>query len=360
MTQRTVKALTGTVSWNNQQPAQQADNGNLWMAGADWGAYKIAFSYSTDKGTTWNYVSAMDFGISFPQSVSIFIVGSKIWFVSNSLDNNPYNSVFGWGTLNAGRTDLTSGWGWAYVDLDYSDYQSMNGLQVHTEGSGYKAHIIRSKRYYNNAVYTRLSLDSSGAYSSTDVDTSWSNHGNEGTHYSNIHLDSVTKDLHLVASVSGGGTYLVEYQKRAYSGATWPAGTVRTLFSDSSYAANFSSAFDGDRTVVAYFDDSNTNTPCVLERDKADTTTTSRTPPSGVSGSTALSTQMAIQTNAQKDILLVFQDSGTDPTDIYKNTFTRLTTTWSGATLVRDTAPNVNAYNFAFIKGTKYFFFRGD
>jgi len=67
-----------------------------------------------------------------------------------------------------------------------------------------------------------------------------------------------------------------------------------------------------------------------------------------------------MQTNASKDVLIIWNDIGGDVTDIYKNTYSRAANTWSGPTLARDTTPNTNIHNLAFIRSTKYTFFMGD
>jgi len=324
------------------------------------GYHDIHLWYSTDKGVTWTEDTTAKQGMYFVTNPAIYAIGDKIWMTASTTEAGNADMRIWWGTFNAGRTSIS--WGGEQGGLwgPTADYIYNGGLVVHAEGSGYKAHFISTERWYDDCRYWRCTMDSSGAFVSTDVVDPWSSSGVEGTSYSNILLDPVTKDIFLIHEENGSGPDL-KFQKRAYTSGTWPAGTVRVLYSFSYYVNQFSSAFDGDRVVIAAGDGTvNADTPIIVERDKADTTTTVRTPPSGIAGSIgAAQTVVAIQTDASKNILLVWNDQGTDITDFYQNTYTRGTNSWSGATLVRDTAPNTNAYYAQFIPGTKYFFFYG-
>ncbi len=359
MSQVTITTVSNGSENGGQQQGFLADNGNVWFISEDFGNSRINAFYSTNKGTSWTQDNGGTWaGSSLPQSASIYNIGDKVWMIVDGIQV-PYTLIFVWGTLNAARTAIT--WdSYSLQWLDYNDYVNVTGLVVHAEGSGYTAHFTTSHRYWNSHRYWRATLNSGGALVSMDVSAEWTSGGSEGSSYGQIWLDPATKDVHLVAiASSGGNSYDLRYSKRAYTSGTWPAGTNRTIYSGTSYSDRVASAFDGDRTVMAVLDDSNTDTPLVFERDKADTTTTTRTPGSGVSGGVNVSTNFDLQTNALKDILLVFNDPVHDATDFYKNTFTRGAGTWGGASLVIDTTPNTDAFGFKFIPGTKYFFFRG-
>lgn len=362
MAQITVYTGTGSdISSNARPTAIQVDNGNLWVARNSRATGDIKFYYSTNKGASWTYVSR-DLGSSFPVNCAIYSVGGFVWCFYDDIYGPSNNYMyFDWGTFNAARTDIT--WnGGTTIYSGGSDYSYAFGMVVHAEGAGYKAHLVSSNRFYADHRYTRLDLNSSGAYTSTEIATNWSTAGIETADVCRINIDPATKDIFLHALTSrGGGTYEVWYQKRAYTGATWPAGTTRILGTQVNYNQNMEVAFDGDRTVCMYYDEGEaTHSPTIVERDKADTTTTTRTPPTGVTGSMDNATGFSLTTNAQQDILMAWNDVGTDPTDFYKNTYTRATNSWSGATLVRDTTPNTSVIGAYFIAGTKYFFFWGE
>lgn len=360
MAQFQVSASTAQPINGGQWSALQADNGNLWKAVAEFGNHSIRFFYSlaASKGSTWTEDVVAAQGMYFPTNACIYAIGGKIWMTASTTEASNADIRIWWGDFNAGRTAIT--WNGEQGNLwgPTSNYIYNGGMVVHAEGSGYKVHHTSTSRYYDDAYYWRHSMDSSGAYTGTDVSTNWSSSGIEGTSYSNILLDPATKDVFTVV-VENGGSPHVYLQKRAYTGGTWPAGGLHNIYQCSYYASNVYTAFDGDRVVMAVGDGTvNADTPIVLERDKADTTTTTRTPPSGISNTIgAAQCWVAVQTNASKDILLVWSDAVGDLTDVYKNTFVRGTATWSGATLVRDTTPNTTFNYPGFIPGTKYFFF---
>ena len=361
MTQITVNAPSNNYYNASGQKGFVADNGNLWYAFGNPNTTTIHWFYSTNKGSSWTEDTTGGLSIdNYPIFGAVANIAGKVWVLHADVQN-PYLLWFTWGTINAGRTALT--WsGHQSLWVDYSDYDFPGGLVVHAEGSGFKAHATSSSRYYNNNKYWRLTLNSSGAWTSTDVSSTWIEGGGEGSTNTDIHLDTVTKDVHLTAQVHTGALQKeIWYSKRAYSGATWPAGTNRLMMTGGTYIS-YVSTFDGDRTIFVVPDYTVANyTPIVLERNKADTTTINRTPPSGVSGAITIASSIAmgVTYNANKDILMTFSDVGTDASDIYKNTYTRASNTWSGATLVRDTTPNTSADGQFFIRGTKNFFFLG-
>lgn len=366
MAQITVATQSSSTGANDARPnAVQADNGNLWVVQPDRAASRINFYYSTNKGASWTKDSSWA-GTSFPSNACMYMLGDKVWFWFDDV-YGPFNNYiyFLEGTVNAARTHITVGTGTTLWSVGSADYAFAQGMVVHAEGTGFRAHLLSTNYYYGDNHYWRLNLDSSGHYVSTEASTNWSTSGIGGVNGSGrVVLDPATKDVFLLTVTNrGGGTYELWFQKREYASATWPAGTTRVLadVGPGIYNDTMDATFDGDRVVAVMYDNSAaTNTPSVVERDKADTTTTIRTPPTGVSGSMGNLTRMALQTNAQKDVLITWNDVGTDVTDVYKNTFNRGAGTWDGPTLVRDTAPNTSFFGSSFIKDTKYFFFMGD
>lgn len=358
-----ITVTTNTNSPSEASPrAQQADNGVLWYSQPDRSAATYKFYYSTNKGASWTEDTGARFYGTYIDNCAIFIIGDKIWALYDDVYGPSNNFIFFQpGTLNGARTSIT--WsGASNLWADYSgDYCFAHGMTVHAEGSGYKAHCVYSTRYYGENRYARLDLNSLGLFVATDVNTSWSSAGIEGPNDTlRVIHDPVTKDIFLSAMTKrGGGISELWFQKRAYSSATWPAGSTTPLATTEAYCGQHEVDFDGDRWVAVIGNDTSDNTPSIVERDKADTTTTVRKPGTGVAGSISGGTSMAIQINASKDVLITWNDYGGDATDIYKNTYSRSGGTWAGHSLVRDTTPNTSVTNMNFIKGTKYFFFTG-
>jgi hypothetical protein len=128
---------------------------------------------------------------------------------------------------------------------------------------------------------------------------------------------------HLYVSV--GSTTTVRYTRLAYSGGTWTAGSQRMLASKGSTLDKVSSIYDGTRLVVAY--GYSAGDPVhIVERDEADTTTTTRTP-------TALSDgyplNVSVSYDAAENIHLWV--SGATSDDLKRIVYTRSAGTWDAS-----------------------------
>jgi len=233
MAQTIVTTLTTSSTANTASPwVTQADNGNLWCMQADRLNSRLRFFYSTDKGVNWSEDTGADFGASFPNQTAIYILGDKVWVVWDDVYGPSDNYVLiQSGTLNAARTAISS-----WVDAEYlwstasADYPRTQALTVHAEGTGYQAHVLFTNYYYGDNRYARVSFNSSNVITSWTSST-WSMSGIAGTNgEGRILHDPATKDIFMsVVTRTGADTYELWFQKRAYTSATWPAGTTRVL-----------------------------------------------------------------------------------------------------------------------------------
>jgi hypothetical protein len=277
----------GALAFSNQRKIDRCQNGVIWTMRWD-GSNALAFSYSTDNGTTWTASGTISIaGSTYTPNASFFIDIDDYAHVVYK-DRNFGYVYYQRGTPNAART----AWTWSGATAILSDASAdQPDVVAHREGTGWKAHVVFS--YFlsnaNNFVgYVPVTISSAQAVTVGASTVLGSNY----TVGVNLFYPSVDFNHTGDAKTVAGGTphlYVgwsaraangIRFKKATYSAGAWSWGTERIL--DSTRGIESSSMwlnclFDGTRVVLPGMLSDGTNSDVVIyERDAGDTTTTTR------------------------------------------------------------------------------------
>ncbi|HQZ36006.1 MAG TPA: hypothetical protein PK020_16385 [Ilumatobacteraceae bacterium] len=258
-----------------QRSMAATSTGRMWVAVGNDGSNKIEMWYSDDSGATWteNTAAEITWTGAAGQNFALFIDADDHAHLVYDTSapaieyrrNKSISATSAWSAATSVDT----------VDLGYS----LPDLVAHREGTGWKAHLLYKANTTGpgeSMKYTPITITSADAITVGTKTTFASGNavstGGIDFHHTSTDekaIQSSTPHLYMVWTETSN---LVKFVKWSYSGGTWTAGTVRTIY----YGAAAPSAqmvFDGTRVVITLMDGVNVG---LYERDAADTTTTTR------------------------------------------------------------------------------------
>lgn len=267
----------------------RCSNGVIWACITDSGS--IEMWYSDDDGSTWQEdTTGGKVDTTIFDAAALFIdvddYAHVIWFEASTGEVG-----YRRGTPNAGRTS----WTWSSIHtISTVGNQKNLSLIAHKEGTGWKVHGTWT-RYFSTGqsqiVYWRIDITSGGTISTDDSGTDLAavnnpTSGEDPTAAIDFNHTGDGKTVagsapHVYVSYSmpdAGGD--IWFRKLTYSAGTWSLGTARNLDTDHAFNTLLAAAFDGSRMVTAFVrNGSGNDQPRIAERNAADTTTDTRTPP---------------------------------------------------------------------------------
>ena len=251
----------------------RTSNGTIWVIVAQAGDTIQRLRYSKDDGVNWATSST-----AFPEAVDsrnaawVFCSDGAIYVVYELADGSAIKARKG--TLNGGHTDIT--WSSPTTVHTASNIGTFD-LAVHEEGGDTIVHVVYATSgtlcEYKRSVWP-------AAFGSVQTLSTWS-----GTTAPTIEFHHTEADVTAVKD-STPHVYLswyedgkVMFRKNVYSsGPSWAWNAARTITSDaktSNGRQSFAMMFDGTDCVMMVESQGTAFALLVLERDAADTTTTS-------------------------------------------------------------------------------------
>ena len=313
-----------------QRSMAATSTGRMWVAVGNDGSNKIEMWYSDDSGATWTENTAAEItwtgaaGANFALFIDADDHAHIVYDTSSpSIEYRRNKSI-----------STTSAWSAATsvdtVDLGYS----LPDLVAHREGTGWKAHLLYKANTAGpgeSMKYTPITITSADAIT-VGTKTTFASGNATATGGIDFHhtstdekaIQSSTPHLYMVWTETSN---LVKFAKYTYSGGTWTAGTVRTIYTGAA-APGAQMVFDGTRVVITLTDGANIG---LYERDAADTTTTTR------AGGGTIPTLLATTYDADQNVWVI----GAASTDLKGLQWIRATNTWATIQTLDTDDPNM-------------------
>jgi hypothetical protein len=313
-----------------QRSMAATSTGRMWVAVGNDGSNKIEMWYSDDSGATWTENTAAEItwtgaaGANFALFIDADDHAHIVYDTSSpSIEYRRNKSI-----------STTSAWSAATsvdtVDLGYS----LPDLVAHREGTGWKAHLLYKANTGGpgeSMKYTPITITSADAIT-VGTKTTFASGNATATGGIDFHhtstdekaIQSSTPHLYMVWTETSN---LVKFAKYTYSGGTWTAGTVRTIYTGAA-APGAQMVFDGTRVVITLTDGANIG---LYERDAADTTTTTR------AGGGTIPTLLATTYDADQNVWVI----GASATDLKGLQWIRATNTWATIQTLDTDDPNM-------------------
>lgn len=319
----TIDTTSQVVPSPNARPLVRTPNGNVLAA------------FRGAAGTLEFWISSND-GTSFTQDAGATITGTTVRFGSLYIDLDAYvhlvySETIGStsvlyhrrGSLNGAQTAIS----WStLVQLD-TKADGPSSVVAHRQGSGWKVHAVWFvfDGSDSKTKYGRINFTSGGVATVDTTETLESTFGSatqtmpviDFSHTGDGITAQASPHLHVMWNSNVTSFTGLRYVKGAYSAGAWTFGTQRVLgqqFSGSAW-------FDGSRMVGAYYPSS--TTVGIVERDAADTTTTTRTG-TALEGGTITSLSGAYDLDGNVYLYAV----GTTSDDLKWLKYTRAAGTW--------------------------------
>lgn len=244
-------------------------NGTLWVIVLGDIDTKPIFRYSTDDGATWATSST-----AFPENINnqeitwTICSDGAIYALYTMV---PATDIYvRKGTLDGPQTNIS----WSSKVEVWPAGQSLLELVAHEEGGSTIVHMVFAN-FSTSTYYRRLVWG--GSLSSAVSLTSWN-----GATVPRIEFNHTLSDITAVQDsaphifITWYEDNKVMFQKFVYSsGPTWTPNPARTITSDAVNHQSSAMAFDGSACVIVVESLGTADALLVLERDAADTTTTS-------------------------------------------------------------------------------------
>lgn len=249
----------------------RTSNGTLWVIVPQASDSIPRLRYSTDDGANWSTSStAFAEAINGTSDASwVFCSDGAIYLMYQLADGSAVKVRKG--TLNGGHTDIT--WS-AATTVNTASGQSNFGLVAHEEGGDTIVHVVYAD-VSTLCEYRRVVWGAAFSSATTLTTTSGETVPKIDFHHTLADVTAVKDSTpHVYISWRDGGT--VMFRKFVYSsGPTWTPNAARTITSDLRGPQGFAMSFDGTSIVMIAESQGTAEALLVLERDAADTTTTS-------------------------------------------------------------------------------------
>ena len=331
--------------------------GRLWLLVSNQTSSRWELWYSDDNGTSWAENTAArvttSFSISDQYAFVIDADGHAHWW------NQTANAYRRMANISTGTS-----WSSPFTTSATAAAASKPSIVAHPEGTGWKVHLGHAfatsllGEYQHTTYLTRLNITSGGTVTADVTDSIISQ--TSSPHPTSLNGSAPILDFHHTGdgkTVAGGTPHLyaiypfrktvgsgggVKFRKATYSAGSWTWGTERLLVATGQEnAAALAATFDGTRMVAMYIADSDGTVPFVVERDAADTTTTTRTPPDPSTG-TAILTAAVTYATGDADLVLAYATSTAGDTKYV--VFDRSAGTWGSWTALDGSNTNASMH----------------
>lgn len=326
----TSTAIKATV-YSSQRKVARTSTGRVWAA--FYNGTGMEFWYSDDAGSSFTQNASATISGAIDGSLFIDVDDHAHFAYSDSSTDVYYRRMPSIGTATSWASATT-------VDASGSE-SGFPDVVAHREGSGWQVWVAYSitGATANRARVAKLSVSSGGAVTldAPNHFASTNYGGTTGDHtYPSIDFHHTgdgktvqggTPHLFVVMSSHEVGSFDgIRMSKATYSTGSWTWGTERTLDS-ANYAASgrLCSVFDGSRLLAAYAKSSAISEVGVVERDAADTATTTRTP-TALSDGAVTGVGVTYDTVADLHLWAI----GTTSDDVKRITYDRSAGSWDG------------------------------
>ena len=315
-----------------QRSMAATSTGRLWVAIGDDTANKIEMWYSDDAGASWTENTAAEItwtgaaGDNFVLFIDADDHAHLVYDTSAPAIEYRRNKSI----------STTSAWSAATTVASGDNSYLSPAMVAHREGTGWKTHVLYRNTTgggsIKNLKYTPITITSADVITvGTTTAVVTNNNGLNGTNAIDFHhtatdekaVQSSTPHLYMmwVDNLS------VKFIKYAYSGGTWTAGTVRTIYT-SGTTPSAAMLFDGTRVVFTLTDGANLG---LFERDAADTTTTTK------AGGGIVHPGVVSTYDADQNVWVI----GSASTDLKGLQWIRATNTWGSIQTLDTDDPNL-------------------
>lgn len=325
-----VDTATSISPTPNGRPLVRTPNGNI-LAAYLGSATTLEFEFSTNDGTSFSPDAGATLNGTAIKLASLFVdSGGGVWCLYNLTIGSTAVLYLQRGTLNGAQTAIT--WGTA-IQLDTKTDGNASVI-AHPFGSGWKAHTVHFQYdgSDSNVKYNRVTLSAAGV-PTLDVTTvlesrngSWPavNPVIDFAHTGDGFTAQAAQHVFVTWASNGQFTPGLRYVKATHAAGDWTFGTQRTL---GQTLLGGSAFFDGNRTVVAYVPSA--STVGIVERDAADTTTTTRSAPALSDGNIS---NVSIAYDLDQNVYVYA--SGETSDDVKWVKYTRAAGTWGSWTAI--------------------------